>query len=89
MSLLGVGLLLGTLIETNKIHTTIIESDLINCVENITKNIIDKITKRVEFIEPRVREQLIEITNCKSIGEFESVVLNQNSILAKKWILYF
>lgn len=89
MSLLGVGLLLGTLIETNKIHTTIIESDITNCIENITTNIIDKITKRVEFIEPRLREQLIEITNSKSIDEFENIVLNQNSILAKNGYYIF
>lgn len=83
MSLLGVGLLLGTLVETSKIRGSINKNEVANYIENFTTTIIDKICKKVQFIEPRVKDELIKITDSKSIDEFENIVLNKESILDK------
>lgn len=83
MSLLGLGLLLGTLVETNKIRGTMKKSDIASYTENSMVTIIEKIIKKVQFIEPKVKDELTKIINANSISEIETIILKKDSILDK------
>lgn len=82
-TLAHLGLLLGMIIETNIICGVIKKTELSTTVEGTLSTMIEKIIKKVQFIEPKVKDELNQIINANSISEIESIILNKDSILDK------